>query len=412
MNDLLGESEVTIVGAGIAGLALAIHLHRRGIICRIYEQAPELRELGVGITILPHAMRELAELGLQDLLLKEGIETADSRFFNRFGQLIYGEPRGLAAGYAHPEVGVRRAKVHSALLAIVRKEIGPEAVVTDRRLVSLEQTSSGTTLSFVTAAGTLAPTVQAQLVIGCDGVNSNVRRQFYPEEKLAFAGINTWRGITRFPAILGGRTYLRIGSIRTGKMVIYPIADDIDGSGLQLINWVAEIQDDEMKMNDWNKAGDPAALMPLFGNWKFDWLDVRSLITNADTILEYPMVDKDPIDLWSFDNLTLAGDAAHPMYPRGSNGAAQALIDARVLAECLREVGTSPEALQRYESQRRPATSAVVRANRAAPPDIINIRVEELTGDRPFSNIDDVISQEELRNLSDSYKIIAGFAKA
>lgn len=405
------SDSVAIVGGGIAGLALAIHLHRRGIACRIYEQAPELRELGVGITILPHAMRELAELGLQDAIRAQGIETESSRFFNRFGQLIYTEPRGVAAGYAHPEVGVRRAKLHSALLAVVRKELGYDALVTDRRLVGLEQSSSGTSLNFVTATGAPAASVSARLVIGCDGVNSNVRRHFYPTETLAFGGINTWRGITRFPAILGGRTYLRIGSIRTGKMVIYPIADDIDGSGLQLVNWVAEIQDGEAKKNDWNKAGDPATLMPLFGNWQFDWLDCRALIADADAILEYPMVDKDPVERWTFGALTLVGDAAHPMYPRGSNGSAQALIDARILAECLHDIENVSEALSRYESERRPATSAVVQANRAAPPDLINIRVEELTGDRPFDNLDAFISQQELKELSDSYKAVAGFSR-
>jgi 2-polyprenyl-6-methoxyphenol hydroxylase-like FAD-dependent oxidoreductase len=200
---------------------------------------------------------------------------------------------------------------------------------------------------------------------------------------------------------------MRLGSIRTGKMVIYPIRNEPDGR--QLINWVAEIEDPVLGRNDWNAPGRPEQLLPIFGGWRFDWLDVAELISDADAILEYPMVDKDPVDRWTFGRITFAGDAAHPMYPRGSNGAAQALIDARVLAERLAGGSDPSSALRAYEEERRPATAAVVRANRASPPDIINIRVEELTGDAPFDNLDALISQEELRDLSEQYKRVAGF---
>jgi len=251
---------------------------------------------------------------------------------------------------------------------------------------------------------------RASVAIACDGVNSTIRRQFYPDEQLAFTGINTWRGVTRHRPILDGRTYLRVGSIRTGKMVIYPIANDVDGQGNQLVNWVAEIEREGTSRNDWNKAGRLEDVLPLFETWRFDWLDVPALIREAETIFEYPMVDKDPIDRWTFGRVTLAGDAAHPMYPRGSNGSAQSLIDARVLAEALAEGGDPAAALVQYERARSGPTANVVRTNRSTPPDVINIRVEELTGDRPFENLDDYITQDELRALSDSYKRVAGFA--
>jgi 5-methylphenazine-1-carboxylate 1-monooxygenase len=227
---------------------------------------------------------------------------------------------------------------------------------------------------------------------------------------VVFTGINTWRGVTRHKPILTGRSYLRIGSILTGKIVIYPIADDIDCAGNQLINWTTEFKRDTTEMNDWNKPGDLADFISVYEGWRFDWLDVAALIRNSDFIFEYPMVDKDPLQRWTFGRVTLAGDAAHPMYPRGSNGAAQGVIDARTLAECLAKGGDPRDALRAYEAARREATGKVVRTNREHPPDFINIKVEELTGDRPFDNLDDFITQDELRALSDNYKRIAGFA--
>ena len=200
------------------------------------------------------------------------------------------------------------------------------------------------------------------------------------------------------------------GSILTGKMVIYPIIDSVDDTGSQLINWVAEIKQEGFARNDWNKRGDINDFFPIYASWKFDWLDVTELIRTADAILEYPMVDKDPVERWTFDRVTLAGDAAHPMYPRGSNGSAQAAIDARTLADFLQAHSDPREALRAYESLRLPATAQIVRTNREFPPDFINIKVEQLVGDRPFDDLDKYITQEQLRALSDEYKRIAGFA--
>jgi 2-polyprenyl-6-methoxyphenol hydroxylase-like FAD-dependent oxidoreductase len=228
---------------------------------------------------------------------------------------------------------------------------------------------------------------------------------------VCYTGINTWRGVTRRKPILDGRTYIRIGSIRTGKIVIYPIADYPD-TGEQLINWMAEIESETLTANDWNCITGPEKVLPIYQGWNFDWLDVPELIRNAETIFEYPMVDKDPVAQWTFDRVTLAGDAAHPMYPRGSNGSAQALIDVRTLADLLVGASDATEAFKAYEAARLDTTAQVVRANRANPPDLINIRVEELTGDKPFEDLDAFISQDELRAISNKYKQVAGFALA
>jgi len=350
----------------------------------------------------------LAALGVDACIA--GIELHRSRFYNRFGQLIYEEPRGLAAGYANPEVSIHRGRFHGLLLSRARALLGQECILNDRKLIGFSQNETGVELDLESCSGEPLLSERASVLIGCDGVNSAVRKLLVADDGLAFTGINMLRGVTWHKPILDGRTYLRIGSIRTGKMVIYPIANSTRGDGQQLINWVAEIQDPAATMNDWNKPGRIEDVLPIYRDWVFEWLDVPALIRGAETVLQYPMVDKDPLERWTFGRATLAGDAAHPMYPRGSNGAAQGLIDARVLAEQLASHANPLDALEAYQAARLAPTSAVVRTNRSTPPDFINIRVEELTGDRPFDNLDRFITQEELRQLSENYKRIAGFA--
>jgi 2-polyprenyl-6-methoxyphenol hydroxylase-like FAD-dependent oxidoreductase len=405
--------EVLIVGAGICGLTLALNLHKRGMSCRVFERAPEMKELGVGITLLPHGMREFTALGLQEKLLAAGIENSESRFYNRFGQLIYREPRGKAAGYEFPEVGIHRGQLQMILYESACARLGAERIELNRTCVGIEQDEqSARVLSQETLNGQMLASAEGLIAIACDGVNSIIRKKFYPGDDVVFTGINTWRGVTRRKPILDGRTYFRIGSILTGKIVIYPIVDDIDGGGNQLINWTTEIKRDAPRKNDWNRPGELADFYPVYERWTFDWLDVTQLIRESEIILEYPMVDKDPIARWTFGRVTFAGDAAHPMYPRGSNGSAQAVIDARVLADALQQAADPRDALRAYEAERLPATARVVRTNREFPPDFINIKVEELVGDRPFDNLDDYITQDELRALSDEYKKTAGFALA
>ena len=402
---------IIVIGGGIAGLTFALGLKRRGVACRVFEAATEVKELGVGITLLPHGMREFATLGLEPQLRAAGIENRESAFFNHHGQFIYKEPRGTLAGYPYPEIGMHRGKLHRILYEAALAALGPQNMLTDHQCVKVEQDDAGVTVHFKqTSTGAALPPVRGTLAVACDGVNSTVRRQFYPDEKMAFGGINTWRGVTRMKPILDGHTYMRVGSIETGKLVIYPIVDNVDGQGNQLVNWVAEIRQAEVDRNDWNKPGKLEDLLPIYKNWRFDWLDAADMIARSDLILEYPMVDKDPVPRWTFGRVTLMGDAAHPMYPRGSNGSAQALVDARVLIDLIADAGATPATLEAYQAARVETTARVVRTNREAPPDLIIIKVEELTGGKRFDNIDDVISQEELRKISENYKNIAGFS--
>ncbi len=402
--------KIAIIGGGIGGLSLALALHRRGFASDLYESVPEVREIGVGITLLPHAMRELAALGLQPRLEACGIENLESVFCNRHGQIIYREPRGRHAGYDVPEIGIHRGKLHGVLYEAVRQRVGAHRIHLDHRCSGVDQDAAGVNLMFRDGAGQSLPAARADVVVACDGVNSTVRRQFYPDEKLAFAGINTWRGVTVHPPILSGKSYLRIGSIETGKIVVYPIADNVDGRGNQLVNWTTEIRREGAPMNDWNQPGRAEDFLDIFRGWRFDWLDVPALISSAEHIFEYPMVDKDPVPRWSCGRVTLLGDAAHPMYPRGSNGSAQAIIDARTLAEQLSGTTDIPAALAAYEVLRLEPTAAIVQANRTVPPDHIITKVDELSGGKPFRQIDDLISQVELRRMSDDYKKIAGFS--
>jgi 2-polyprenyl-6-methoxyphenol hydroxylase-like FAD-dependent oxidoreductase len=418
-------TRIAIVGGGIGGLALALGLHQRGLACDVYEGAPEIREIGVGITLLPHAMKQLAALGVQPQLEALGIENLESVFFNRWGQYIYREPRGRHAGYALPEIGMHRGKLHDVLYRATIERLGADRIHLDHRCVGVDQDGQQATLRFQDSSGRARAPVPADIVIACDGVNSTVRRQFYPDEKPAFGGINTWRGVTVHQPILTGKSYIRIGTVETGKMVIYPIADNVDGQGNQLINWTTEIRQPQRGMNDWNQPGRLEDFMPVYQNWKFDWLDVPALISRSSVLFEYPMVDKDPVARWTFGRVTFLGDAAHPMYPRGSNGSAQALIDASTLADeraqalldaallsrLLAEGGDPLASLQQYEAVRLPATAKVVETNRTVPPDFIIMKADELSGDQPFpGTIDDLVSREELRRISDAYKDVAGFS--
>ena len=401
---------IAIVGGGIAGLSFALGLHHRGIDCDVFESVSEVKEIGVGITLLPHGMRELAELGLQDALEAAGIENLESVFYTQHGQYVYKEARGRHAGYALPEIGIHRGKLHRILFEAAIKRLGSDKVHTGMRCSGFVQNSDGVQLDFLNTHTNTIVSLEAQIAVACDGVNSVIRKQMHPDDALCFAGINTWRGVTVHPPILTGKSYLRIGTVEVGKMVIYPIIDNVDGKGNQLVNWMAELQKPNAVMNDWNRPGDPAVCAEIFKNWTFDFLNVPELILKADKVFEYPMVDKNALPFWTQGRVTLMGDAAHPMYPRGSNGSAQALIDARTLADQLSQHADPKEALKSYEALRLAPTAKVVETNRNVPPDFIIMKAEELSGGKPFRHIDDLISQDELRQISDNYKSVAGFA--
>jgi 2-polyprenyl-6-methoxyphenol hydroxylase-like FAD-dependent oxidoreductase len=301
--------------------------------------------------------------------------------------------------------------VHRTLWDAAAERLGHDRLLTDHHCVGLDQDERRVTLRFrPSSTGAVRAPVEADVAVACDGVNSAVRRQLYPGEELRFVGINTWRGVTRARPFLSGRSYVRAGSIRSGNIVIYPIIDDVDGEGRQLVNWTTQVAQPGYDRNDWNKPGRLEDFIHIYAGWRFDWLDVPELIRRSEVVFEYPMVDRDPVDRWTFGGVTLLGDAAHPMYPRGSNGAAQAILDARTLADRLAEGGDPRVALRAYEAARSGPTARVVLANREHPPDYLIGRVEELVGDRPFDDLNRYITQAELRRLSDDYKRLTGFA--
>jgi 2-polyprenyl-6-methoxyphenol hydroxylase-like FAD-dependent oxidoreductase len=399
--------EILIIGGGIGGLTLALSLHSVGIACRVFEAAPEIRPLGVGINLLPHGMRELTELGLEDRLAKLAVATREVCFYNRFGQLIFSEPRGRYAGYDWPQLSIHRGDVHAVLLAAARERIGAERIVLGHKCVAVEQDSGCVTARFENGAR-----ARGAAAVGADGIHSAVRKILHPEEgPPAYQGINMWRGVTRMKPYLTGASMLIAGWLEVGKMVIYPIRDAIDAEGRQLVNWVAEIQSPRNVMQDWNLAGRLEDFYPTFESWTFDGIDIAAMLRNADQILEYPMVDRDPLPFWTQGRITLLGDAAHPMYPRGSNGAGQGILDARTLAGCLNLERDVAAALRHYQAARLKPAYEVVLMNRANPPDAILREVHQRTGDRPFARIEDVIGRDELEALSENYKRVAGFER-
>jgi 5-methylphenazine-1-carboxylate 1-monooxygenase len=395
------QDEILIVGGGIGGLTLALELHRLGMPCRIFESAPGIKAVGVGINILPHANQVLCELGLEPALAKVAVETQEAAFFNRFGQLIYKEALGRRAGYQWPQFSIHRGDLQAVLLQAVQQRIGAERLHLGWHCLGFEQGEAAVTLRFRDRQA-----VKGKIAVGCDGIHSVIRKQLYPGEgEPHYTGVNMWRGVTRWKPVLSGATMTRAGWLANGKLVHYPIRNNIDAEGRQLVNWLWEIETPEYKRWDWNRPARVEDFIAGAQSWRFDWLDVPAFLRAAELVLEYPMVDKDPLPAWSFGRVTLLGDAAHPMVPRGSNGAGQAILDARALAICVQQ----KRSLKDYESERLAPTAKVVLENRRNPPDAILREVYQRTGDRPFARIEDVISAEELAALSNRYKQIAGY---
>jgi 2-polyprenyl-6-methoxyphenol hydroxylase-like FAD-dependent oxidoreductase len=399
--------KVLIIGGGIGGLTAALALHAAGIDCELHEATPEVRPLGVGINLQPHSVRELIELGLGERLAEIGIATEEFVYANPFGQVIWREPRGMKAGYRWPQYSIHRGKLQVMLWEEAVKRLGAARVRPGRRLLGFEQDAQGVSARF--ADGSMA---RGDLLLAADGIHSTVRAQFYPAEGLPkWNGALLWRAVSVAPPFLSGATMVQAGH-RDRKFVCYPIGRTDDGRCV--VNWIAEQRmplDTVWNREDWNRPGKISDFLPLFEDWNFGWLDVPALIRATEAVYEFPMIDRDPLPAWTHGRVTLLGDAAHPMYPIGSNGASQAILDARWLAH---ELATQPNweaALASYEALRRPATAAVVQANRGDGPD----RVLDLVHERApegFRDLAEVVRPGEVEAIVMGYKRTAGMDPA
>ena len=404
--------EVLIVGGGIAGLATALSLHAEGIDVAVRESVPEIQPLGVGINLLPHAIRELDALGVLAELESVGIASTTLAYFSARGQLIWEESRGRAAGYQWPQLSLHRGTLQMVLHDTAVERLGADRVVPGRHLTAIGHHDSGATAHFECRDGSGdTESVDAAIVVAADGIHSTVRQQRFPHEGMPlWNGALLWRGAVEYDPILNGRTMVWAGH-PDQKFVAYPIRD-LD-NGKQLVNFIAEYRTDDRELlerEDWNRAGNLDDFAPRFDDWVFDWLDIPELLRSAPGTFLFPMVDRDPLDHWTEGRVTLIGDAAHPMYPIGSNGASQGILDARVLAGCIRSHRNDPDrALAIYEAHRRPATSAIVLANRGLGPEM-PMRLVHERAPEGFDHIDDVISPEEILEVTDGYRRTAGFA--
>jgi len=401
---------VLVAGGGIGGLTAALALHARGLDVTVYEQARELRALGVGINLLPHAVGVLHGLGLADALAAAAIEAQEYVYMNRHGQTILADARGLRAGYAHPQYSIHRGELQLLLAAAATRALGEDRIRYGMRLVDFEDRGDRVRARFAGPAGEPAGEAEGDVLVAADGIHSAARAKLYPDEGMPkWNGVTIWRGVTVGAPFLTGGSIVKAGTTEQ-KFVCYPISKPHAARGEALINWIADLHTPErpyLTREDWNRPGRLADFLPRFESWRFPWLDVPATIRAASAVYEFPMVDRDPLPRWSFGRVTLLGDAAHPMYPIASNGGTQAILDARELADSLTAHRDPVAALAGYASRRLPATAEIVRRNREQGPDVILDLVDE-RAPQGFARIEDVVPRAELEAILGGYKRAAG----
>jgi 5-methylphenazine-1-carboxylate 1-monooxygenase len=397
--------KIVIAGAGIGGLTAALAAHQAGIKVEIIESVAAMQRLGVGINLLPHSARVLQNLGVLDDLLARGVQTRELVYFNKHGQRIWGEPRGLHAGYPTPQISLSRGILQEILYDHVIARMGADVIKPGHKLIDFTDGPDSITVTADTESG--AVTLEADTLIAADGIHSAARATLFPDQGDAnYSGRVLWRATTRAKPFLTAASMVMIG-YQDRKFVAYPIEAPGD-DGLQTINWIAEEPRPLAAREDWNRLIDRVEFADSFATWRFDWLDVPALIAGAERVYEYPMVDRDPLPRWSHGRMTLLGDAAHPMFPIGSNGASQAILDCEALVTNLISVPNVETALATYDDQRRTATSAIVLSNRKNGPEQCMQIAEERAPDG-FTDIHDIMLREELEEISTRYKQIAGF---
>jgi len=410
----MADKPVLIGGGGIGGLSMALTLQQIGVPCIILESVLELKPLGVGINIQPNAVRELFDLGFSEQDLAQiGVATKEWALVGRNGKEVYSEPRGRLAGYKWPQYSVHRGKLQMMLYAAAQERLGADCVRTGMRVIGYTNTADGVVAQVKDHNGHVHE-LEGSLLIGADGLHSAIRAQMHPEQPpIQWGGAIMWRGVSQGIPVRTDASFIGLGS-HHHRMVMYPITAPDPATGLADINWIAEITVDNSEgwtNGDWNKKVELSDFAHHFDGWDFGWINVPEMLRSADTIYEYPMIDRDPVHTWVDGNVVLMGDAAHAMYPTGSNGASQAIIDARQIGAAMIEHGMNADALNAYDAKLCAEISAVILRNRGAGPfGLLNLLDERCGGE--FDNIDDVIPAQERADFMEKYKSAAGFAIA
>ena len=408
----MSDPLVIIAGGGIGGLATALTLHQIGVPSVVFEAVRELKPLGVGINIQPNAIRELYDLGIgPEALDTIGIQAREWALVGLNGNDIYSEPRGIEAGYKWPQYSVHRGKLQMLLYVTVMNRMGVETVNLGQRVTGYRNEAGGVTVSLESASGKQSE-VQGTLLIGADGLHSAVRAQMYPDQPdVQWGGAIMWRGTSQGTPIRTGASFVGLGTHKH-RLVVYPISQPDPDTGLSTLNWIAEVTGDNstgLTRGDWTRRVEPDHFLHHFEGWTYEWLDVPALLRGADIVYEYPMIDRDPVPSWQDGRVGLLGDAAHVMYPTGSNGASQAIVDARVLGASLLEHGIGPEALRAYDERLCSDVSELVLRNRGAGPfGLLNLVDERCGGE--FDDIEAVLPAAERAAFMARYKAAAGLA--
>ncbi len=404
---------VLIAGAGIGGLTTALMLHARGIPVTLYEAAREVREVGVGINVLPHAIKELDALGLLPALDAVGVRTRKLSYLTKQGQEVWSELRGMHAGHEVPQFSIHRGRLQKVIHDAVIERLGPDAIRTGRKLAGFVQDESGVTAHFTDSVeGGAGLTDRGEVLICADGIHSAGRRVFYPNEgPPSWQGVVMWRGAADMPVWEDGES-MAIGGGLGGKFVLYPIAPAVKGK--QLTNWVVNVRIKDPAIStpppdSWSRQVPLARVLPHALRFHVPGMDIGKLVRATKAIFEYPMADRDPLPRWTFGRVTLLGDAAHPMYPVGSNGASQAILDARCLADALAGSEHPRAALWRYEKERLPKTADVVRTNRVGGPERVIDEVEK-RAPAGFKDVNQVLDYEHRKAIVGGYASMAGYA--
>ena len=402
---------VIVAGGGIAGMAMALTCHQLELPVIVHESVKTIEPLGVGINLQPNAVRELFELGLERDLAEIGIQAKEWALVGKNGNDVWSEPRGLDAGYRWPQYSVHRGHLQMMLYRQVLKRLGPKAVISDSRLKSYNNDNHHVLAHFVDSDGK-EQKVEGSILVGADGLHSSVRAQMHPNDgPPKWGGAVMWRGTTQAKPIRTGASFVLLGKLEQ-RFVCYPISQPDPITGKAIINWIAELTYDTSKEwghSDWNTQVPVEKFINHFSDWSYEWLDVPQLIREASAVYEYPMVDRDPLTTWVDGRCVLVGDAAHVMYPVGSNGASQAIVDTRVLGSAFVKHGLDQTALLHYESLNLKEMNELVLRNRGAGPIGILGIVEERCGG-VFDKIEDVIPRSEIEQYMSNYKAAAGFA--